>query len=50
VLSEIDFLLNNFDDRFTCVAFVETSELKTDMCKSESSQTHEVRGRSRLIL
>jgi len=33
-------------DRFTCVAFVKTSDLNTDMWKFESSQSKESRAQS----
>jgi len=40
VFREIDFLSKHL------LAFVENSYLKTDMCKSESSQSHEIRALS----
>jgi len=33
-------------DRFDCVTFVETTYMKTDICKSGLSQSHESRGLS----
>jgi len=45
-LRESNFLFKNYSDRFNCVAFVKTSCLKIDMCKSESSISHESRSLS----
>jgi len=35
------FPIKTIVDRFGCLAFFETNCLNTDMCKSESSQSHE---------
>jgi len=43
VLREIDFLLKNFPLWIQTPTFVETSHFNTDMCETESSQSHESR-------
>jgi len=42
-LCEINILFKNFSNKFYCIVYVQSNYLNTDMCKSKSAQSHEIR-------